>query len=378
MNNVRPVAFVAAVLIVLVLIAMLAATNRDARPYDPTSTAPTGTKAFVQLIEHFGAEVDRPTSFPPADTDVAVIFVDPDAPNRLDDIRDWVAQGHTLVVTTPESELAPEAMTDVTRTPGADQQILQQGECPVRALADVRTLDRGRTGSFIDFYRVPPRATSCFGDGTNAFVVVQPQGRGQIVSIVGAALFTNRYLGEQDNAALATALFAPKPGTRVAFIDEAFGDADGGGMVDTSDSLGKVLGAGVKLAMLQLGVAVVVYGFSRGRRLGRPIAEPQPVQIAGSDLIAAVGGLLQQMRRPDNAAGILRRDLRRDVCRRLGLPDDAPADLIADTVASRTVMDRDAVVRVLADYPTASDEELVLLAQQIDTLREEVLHGHAP
>jgi hypothetical protein len=247
----------------------------------------------------------------------------------------------------------------------------------VPALARVQTLDRGTTGSFVDLYRVPPGATSCFGNGEDAFVVVQPEGRGQIVSIVGGAPFTNRYLGEEDNAALATALFAPRPGTRVALIDDAFGDASGGGNVDASDSLGQVLGVGVKLAVLQLGVAVVIYGFSRGRRLGRPIAEPQPVQIAGSDLIVAVGSLLQQTRRPDDSAAILRRDLRRDICRRTGLPDQAPVEVIADTVAARSVLDRDTVRHTLADQPTSSDADLVLLARQIDTLREEVLHGHA-
>lgn len=378
MRNLRVAGFVIVVLVVLVVIGSLTDTRKDAPPYDPTSSAPMGTKAFVQLIEHFGATVSVPDSFPPAATDVAVIFVEPDAPNRLDDIRDWVAEGHTLVVTTPESELTPEASVGSSAAPGSSQQLLPQGSCPVEALADVRTLDRGTTGTFVDLYQVPISATSCFGDGTDAFLVVQPVGQGQIVSIVGGAVFTNTYLDEQDNAALATALFAPRPGTRVAIIDEAFGDASGGGSVDTVGSLGQVLGAGVKLAVLQLAVAVVLYGFSRGRRLGAPITEPQPVQIAGSDLIVAVGSLLQQTRQPGNAAAILRRDLRRDVCRRLGLPDAAPADVIAESVASRTAFDRDTAVRILADHPPANDAELVLLAHQIDTLREEVLHGHAP
>ena len=57
----------------------------------------------------------------------------------------------------------------------------------------------------------------------------------------------------------------------------------------------------------------------KGRRLGRPVAETQPVQIAGSELVVAVGNLMQKAGRPEAAASQLRDDLRRDLTSRLGL-----------------------------------------------------------
>jgi hypothetical protein len=158
----------------------------------------------------------------------------------------------------------------------------------------------------------------------------------------------------------------------------AFTGIDGGPAAEVGDSLGHLLTPGLNLMILELAVALGVYGMARGRRLGRPVAEPQPVQIAGSELVAAVGNLMQQMKRPDNAAGVLRRDVRTELGRRLGLPPNAPPPLLADTIAARTGLDREHTLATLDDHPISSESELVSLAQNIDAIREEVLHGHAP
>ena len=363
--------------VVLLLIGLLTNNHRDAAPYDPRSTSATGTKAFVQTVEHFGAKVSTADTFPPPDTDVAVLFVAEPPSDRIDDVRDWVRDGHTLVVTSPQSELTPDGASGAGPHVAGDA-VLEQGTCSVTAFADVDRIDRGRTGSFIEAFDVPERAASCFGDGDSAFAVVQPVGAGQIVSLASGAMFQNQNLDSQDNAALATALFAPRPGTRVAIVgDDAFGDPAAGDS-DIGGGLGRIITFGVSLAVLQLGVALVVYGMARGRRLGRVVSEPQPVQIAGSELVDAVGNLMLQMKQPANASGILRSDLRRELCARIGLPPGAPATLIADTVAARTPIDRETVLRAVEDRPVANDLELIELANQIDTIREEVLHGHAP
>ena len=256
--------------------------------------------------------------------------------------------------------------------------VLEQGTCTIDAMRDVRRIDRGRTGSFFDGYEVPKDGASCFGGEDEAFMVVEPVGAGQIVSLASGAMFQNEFLGNEDNGALATALFAPTPGTRVAIVEaDAFGDASSDDL-DIGDGLARIVPFGAGLAVLQLGVALVVYGLARGRRLGRVVAEPQPVQIAGSELVDAVGNLMLQMKQPNNASGILRADLRRELCTRIGLPPGAPATLIADTVAAQTPIDRESVLRAVEDRPVANDAELIELANQIDTIREEVLHGHAP
>src|SRR6266581_6954843 len=72
----------------------------------------------------------------------------------------------------------------------------------------------------------------------------------------------------------------------------------------------------VRLAMWQLVVAFAVLVLWRARRLGRPVAEAQPVQIPGSELVVAVGNLLQRARGRGQAAGLLTDDLRRTLAER--------------------------------------------------------------
>lgn len=363
--------------LVLFVIGWLSNNSTASDDFNPVSTKPNGTKAFVDTIEHFGTHVEVPDHFPD-DADIAVMFVDAVPPSRLDQVRAWVRAGHTLVVTAGESELAPPGAVG----PGphvAGQQIITSNECTIDALRGIGTLDRGPAGSFFDEFQVPPGAASCFGDGATAFITSQAVGRGRIVSIAGGGLFQNVNLANVDNAGLATAIFAPHPGLKVSVVtDAAFAAADDqGGGADTAMSVQHIITFGVGLAILQLGVGVIVYGFSRGRRLGRPVLEPQPVQIAGSELVNAVGNLLQQMKQPGNASAILRTDLRHQLCARIGLPFDASPDLIAATVAAQTSIDHDTVLRAVADYPVAGDAELVELAHQIDAIRKEVLHEHA-
>ena len=57
----------------------------------------------------------------------------------------------------------------------------------------------------------------------------------------------------------------------------------------------------------------MVFALWRARRLGRPVAEVQPVEIAGSELVVAVGNLLQKSGRPETAAERLRSDLHHDL-----------------------------------------------------------------
>jgi hypothetical protein len=117
-----------------------------------------------------------------------------------------------------------------------------------------------------------------------------------------------------------------------------------------------------------------VYALWRGRRLGRPLTEPQPVDIAGSELVAAVGDLLQRTREPQRAARLLRDDTRRRLCRALGLPTDSTIETLADAVAGRTAVSADRVARTLSTQPVTSDDDLVSLAREIESLRQEIIH----
>src|SRR5207302_848217 len=155
---------------------------------------------------------------------------------------------------------------------------------------------------------------------------------GRVVSIGGPDVFTNDLLDEGDNSVLAARLLAPSEGDTVAILDP---NAPGSG----GTTLGDLIADRVFQAILQLGVAFIIYALWRSRRVGRPVLEPQPVAIAGSQFVRAVGGLQQRSRATDRAATTLRTDLRRTLCTRFGVPLNTDTDSLARLTASTTGLD---------------------------------------
>ena len=101
---------------------------------------------------------------------------------------------------------------------------------------------------------------------------------------------------------------------------------------------------------MQLGIAFLLYAAWRARRLGRPVTEPRPPALAGSELVAAVGTLLDRSGNPGHAADLLRADLRRFLGEHLGVPPDTDAEVLARIAAERTPLSRSTAIA----SPTAS------------------------
>ncbi len=330
---------------------------------DPTSTSETGTKALVELLDSFGASVDTSASEPSDDTDVAVLFVDTLDETHTDSLDAWVRAGGTLVVADPFSSLSPSVDGPIGAfgvAPALDAQT-----CDIAALQDAARIDPGASVR----YDVA-EDQSCFGDGLVAYVVSRAEGEGRIIAVGGTDLFTNARLDQADNAVVATRLLVPDAGTHVALLAPGSGDGS------SDRSLTDVLNLGVRLALAQLFVSFLVYAWFRARRLGRPVIESQPVEIAGSELVLAVGQLLQQTKRPQHAAYLLRVDVRRRLAERLGLAPDVPIDVLVDAVVGRTDVEPEKVWQALGDGPVADDHALLELAQNLEAVRQEVLHGY--
>jgi len=324
----------------------------------PSSTASDGTRALVLLLRESGADVRTGQRVPDANTHFALLLRDGlDEPSR-DQLRAWVDGGGTLVVADPESPLAA-------RTAGfGGSGRVDRGTCDVSALEDVNTLEV----PFGFEFRVRGETESCFGDGRTAFITSASRGQGVVVSIGGAEVFTNDVLDEADNSVMAVRLL-PVDGTTVAILDP---NAPGSG----TTTLGDLISDRVFQAMLQLGVAFIVYALWRSRRVGRPVTEPQPVAIAGSQFVRAVGGLQQRSRSTDRAATMLRTATRRLLSDRFGVPLNLDTATLAELTATRTGLDRNQVAAALGDTPILDEASLVALGQQLDAIRQHALNGH--
>ncbi|MCX7620814.1 MAG: DUF4350 domain-containing protein [Acidimicrobiales bacterium] len=351
--------------IVLAMAVIAAGSRPEGRAFDPDSTRRFGTRAFVELLERWGATVEVTDRQPPPDADVAVAFPATISDAAADELRRWVATGKTLVVADPFSDLSPPVLTGGVVMTQDVSTTIEQGDCSVRAVRDAQVL-RVPIGSAR--FHLRGLTQQCYSDGDSAYLVVVPEGEGQIVGFGAPMAFTNALLGDDDNAVLAVALAAPRPGTKVAILQLPASSP-------APTSLTDVVGTGVKLGLVQLVTAFVIYSWFRARRLGRPLHEPLPVELAGSELVSAVGGLLQQTKSPDRAAVILRSAFRRQIADRFGLPPDTSPTVLAQTVAARAGVDTERMLAAVADVPVGDENGLVALAQSISFLREELFHG---
>ncbi len=365
------VGLVVAGVVLLVLIGLAAPARRNDGPaLDPTSTSPNGTKAVVELARQLGADVTVGANVPGAGTDVALMFEDLGGDGAADRLLAWVREGHTLVVAAPTSQLAPEADYVRPDDPFSDSQRVARDRCDVDEPAGFERLSDLESFGPVARFQVPEGARSCFADADGAVVVVQRSGRGTLVSVGTPWVFTNEALDQADNAGLFAVLAVPERGTRlqvlVAGSDPAeLAPPDDGGSLD--------LPTGVGLALLQLLVAFVVYCLYRARRLGRPVPEDPPVVIAGSELVRAVGGLLEHAGARDRAAASLRRAACRRLADHFGLPPAASVPAVVDVVAARSTVERERLAAALHAAPVADDAALGALGRELDELVDAAL-----
>lgn len=357
----RWVAIAVAVGLALLLAAYLGGRpGRDGPPLDPRSDGPLGTSALVSLLEELGARVDLSVGLPRPSDRVALLLQDRLDEAQVREVEQWVRAGGTLVVTDPGSRLVP-APVDRFAAPGSVR--LEPDRCSISALADLDAVEAGAAVR----YRLGPADQSCFGDGTEAFVVQRELGSGQIVAVGGAAFVTNELLGERDNAVLAATLLAPRADGTVRVVEAPL--PAGGGDQTLSD----LVSDGVRRGLLQAAVAFVLYALWRAIRLGRPVPEQQPVDVAGSELVAAIGRLLAQTRSPGAAADVLRERARRMLQTRLGVPASTPVEVLAEIAAARSATPVSDVLTAIGEHPVTTDAELVGVARAVASFQQEVL-----
>lgn len=344
---------------ILAFAAVAGGGSGDGAPLDPSSTGASGTKALVDTLRELGADVTVQSGAPDRQATTALLLVDRLDDAMRDEVTRWTAAGGTLVVT--------DASSPFNRGGPAGSAAFAFVEPELRRNCDepaLRGVERVHSPGAV-LLEVPAGATGCFTSGEHAWLVIMPMGEGTVVALGGAGAFTNVRLGRADNAALAAALLAPGEGDRVAVLRPP---QPGSG----ERSLLDLVSPNVKLALAQLAVAFVLVALWRARRLGRPVLEPQPVQVAGSELVVAVGELLQRSRARAQAGSILREGAAAAVATRLGLPRHTEPRQVAEAAAARTGRPAEKISEVLAGEDPVDEDSLVALAQAVESLRAEV------
>lgn len=349
------------VAVLMIVLAVVTVGPADGLALDPASTAPDGTAALVAVLEALGSDValaDAPQDLTAGGT--VLVLRDPADPSWTAAVDEVLAGGGRVVVTDPASPLGPDAAERFV-APAAEPQ------CGLAALTTVgRVTGLGFTG-----YEVPDGAVGCFPiDDDLAWLVVQTRGGGTLVAAAGAGFLTNAALDDADNALLAVQLLRGGPGTQVTVVGPGVAVLAAAG----DEGLVDLLPDRVRAALLQLVFALVVVVVWRWRRLGAPVDEPLPVELASSELVVAAGELLDQAAAHGEAVDLLAAALHRDLARRVGLPPAAPPERVAGTAAGLVGVDSGTLLGLLEPHehglrPTDGDA-LVRYAQQVARVRD--------
>lgn len=327
---------------------------------EPDATSPEGAHALVTLLRGQGVDVVEAHSVadvqksmtPDSQLLVAQTFylVDDGALRTLADLP-----GDRLLVepvSRTREALAPGLRTADTTSyggaPGCDMREAQRAGDAELGVSDRYESDRP--------------VTSCY-DGA----VVRYSVGDHTITVVGTSDFmVNDGLLDEGNAALAMNLAGTHPRLVWYAPQRVEGESD------TSASVTDLIPDRVIWAVLQLCLVVLLVVWWRGRRVGPLVAEELPVVVRASETVEGRGRLYRAHRSRDSAADALRTATLQRTVPRLGLGGQPAPATVAQAVAQRIGGDSRAVEFWLFGPPPSTDDELVALAHQLDTIERQV------
>ena len=312
------VAVVALVIGLNLVIAGVTVVTGGSGPGGPTSssyaTAGDGLAAYAELLARNGHAVERVrTSLDKANLDpgTTLVLADPASvtPEEAEAIARFVGTGGRLVAA------GRDAAPVLAGLPGGGPEWDGAGVRSARPLvpapevAGVAVVESAGAGSWEEAGGTLP----LLGDRDRVLATVAAAGAGRVVALADASPLQNRLLARADNAAFALAVAGT--GRPVAFAEAQHGYGRGTGLGAIPARWRWALAGGFS--------AVVMWMWSRGRRLGPPDDIERTVPPARRAYVDAMAGALARTRQPDVVAAPLQERARRRLAVRAGLPPDA-------------------------------------------------------
>lgn len=336
--------------------------ERDA--LDPASAGPTGTRALAEILRDHGVEVtiarDRAAVADALDSGPATLVL-PDTPALSDDAVDDLAADAADVVLISPRERTLELLLPGSGQAGYGSTDVVEPRCP---LDDARRAGGVAPGAV---YVAGDDVTACYPSADGHGLLVHDTDGTRVAAVDGAALFTNEYLAEDGNAALAINLMGRHP--LVVWYVPSAGDTD---LADADPALGDLTPPWVSPVIVLLLVSGIAAGIWRGRRFGPLVLERLPVMVRASETTEGRARLYARARDPLHAADRLRIGALRRIASLLGLAANAAAPDIADAAAGRLGVDRAAVRGILIDDIPRTDADLVDLSTRLRDLEDAV------
>jgi Domain of unknown function (DUF4350) len=333
---------------------------------DPDSPGQQGSRALTEIVRGHGTPVTVVRS---ASAAAERLRAHPDAVLVVVRSDRLVSADLTALRSAPGDRLlvAPTSETLTALAPGVEDAGSAWGTpepgCTLPAAAYAGSADfLGATT-----YRAPGQATKCYLTDDQAGLVQLPV-NGATVTVIGSDRpFTNEHLAEHGNAALAMNLIESRSNA-VWLMPDLPAPGSGG-----RRSFSELVPFGIKLAVLQIVVAVVLVALWRARRLGPVVVEPLPVIVRSAETVEGRARLYRSRRATDRAAEALRAGALQRLTALLGMPRSAAADPamageIVAAVAAHTGRPPAQIGAALYGPPPVDDAGLVSLAGVLDDL----------
>ena len=312
------------------------------------ATAPEGMAAFAELLDARGHPVGRyRTGLDRAALDPGATLVVADldrvGPEEAAALARFVGDGGRLVATGRTAGLVAAAVVGGGPSWAAAPATPARPLAPVGEVAGVERVVSAGAGSWAGAGPMLPVLAS----REAVLATVAAVGQGRVVAIADSSLVQNRLLTRADNAAFGLAAVGEE-GRPVRFAEAHHGYGTGKGFA--------ALPGRWRWALAGLVVAVLVWMWARGRRLGPPEDLERPMSPPRRAYVDAIAATLARSRRPAEAMAPLQAAARRRLAQRGALAPDAADDDLRQAGA-RLGLAPDEVAALL--QPVTTDDRAV-------------------
>lgn len=380
----RWVLWISVVLGAMVIVTLVAGRSGSSDAlFDPDNPGPDGMQALAQVLGDEGVDVQVVRgvgSLPAGSAQGATVLVSTTdflaAPSG-DDVLRYASDADSVVILSPADNLRDVFDIDVdtssTTTPTAmspecDNPLWDAGDQVTDAdtlLAVGEAINRDDATICL-----PPSPGYNAGGARSGYLVTVDRSGAEkssqtptTLAGIGASL-TNANILNQANAATGVRLLGGSD--RLIWVIPSIRDA--GELPPTG--LFDVMPAPFLPSIFILLLALGLWAFVRGRRLGPVTTEPLPVIIRAIETTASRGRLYREARDRSRAVASLQLAARRRLASRLGLAAGTSPEQVVSAVAAATGRHTDDITRVLVDTSVNDDDTLVQIARDLRSLEE--------
>ncbi|PYP85118.1 MAG: hypothetical protein DMF61_17640 [Blastocatellia bacterium AA13] len=344
-------------------------------------STPYGIKALYSLLEESRYPVQRLehpfTDLPGLHNVGTLVMIDAEeefnpAPAEFESLSKWIASGKLCVLVGRKISVPFDEHTYVATQLagyGKEARVLQPTDL-TRGVTKISLSD------FASSVRVQS-STAIAHVGSDAGTVVADTklGKGRIIILTDPYVIANNGISKADNLTLALNLLAERPEGDIAFDEYHHGygiSGRAGGA--TAGVMAYFSGTPVPWMMRQLGLIILLFVFSKGRRFARPLPLKRERRTTNLEFVSSMAVITRLARATDIAMQSIYTEFRRRLCQYAGLPPKSSSAALAEA-ASRRAKKNPARLKALmtrceevASGAPASDSEMLKLVAGVREL----------